>query len=213
MLPRGRKSCRDCYERWWLWGDGVCSGCAGVGKSLSLGSLERECRACHGTGICPTCNGDGGGRPPSLTLFLPQSLAGRILLGLALLVAICVAGFKYSQWRYASKAMTAAEAVHRVLSQGMVSQVYINADQRFRMSMTYESAVGQLEAIRKKLGDCQYSDRPAWSVAASTRGIYVVTIYSGYCANGYAIETLKWHIEDGVARLAGFRVSSQALLK
>jgi hypothetical protein len=132
---------------------------------------------------------------------------------LALIVAICVAGFKFSQWRYASKAMAAAEAVHRALAQDRVSQVYINADQRFRMSMTYESAVEQLESIRKKLGNCQYSDRPAWSVAASTRGVYVATIYSGYCANGYAIETLKWHIEDGVARLAGFRVSSQALLR
>jgi hypothetical protein len=148
-----------------------------------------------------------------LALFLPQSLTGRLLLGLALFVVICVAGFKFTEWRYASKAMAAAEVVHRELLQGRASQVYVNADQHFRMSMTYHSAVGQLEAMRKRLGDCHYSNRPAWGVSASARGIYVVTVYSGYCTNGYAIETLRWHIEDGVARLASFRVSSQALLR
>jgi hypothetical protein len=50
-------------------------------------------------------------------------------------------------------------------------------------------------------------------MSVTLAGVFVTTTYRGRCTNGEPTETLKWHIVDGTARLAAWRVASHALLK
>jgi hypothetical protein len=44
-------------------------------------------------------------------------------------------------------------------------------------------------------------------------GVFVTTTYRGSCTKGEPTETLRWHFVDGTAKLAAWRVDSQALLR
>jgi len=210
MQTSRAKRCPDCYGAHWIWGDGKCSRCAGSGKSLSLSYPELECGQCNGSGTCPTCGGTGKLKGVSFALIQPRSTVGKFVLPLAF-VGLCVFAVKHARSQYLVKAVAAADVVHREISQGRVSQIYVNADDSFRMNATFEAAVQEMENIRRRLGSCTYSGPAAWSVSVDTRGIYVVTKYRGVCANGQSTETLRWHIVEGIARLAGYRVTSKTL--
>lgn len=163
--------------------------------------------------MCSTCNGSGRLKGASLAILQPQSLSGRLVLLPLLFVLICIAGFMYVKTEYLKKAVAAAEVMHREISQGRISQIYIDADERFRMSISFDAAVEQITVIRTRLGKCQYSGPNSWGVSVNGDGVYVLTRYTGHCENGEYIETLRWHIVDSIARLASLRVSSRALLK
>ena len=208
MQTTRAKRCPDCYGSKFLWGDGRCSGCGASGYNLNLSRPEQVCARCSGTGICSSCNGSGRLKGQSLALYQPRSLQGRFVLFPLLFVGICTIGFRYAQSRYLSKAVAAAELTHRELFRGRVSQVYVNADERFRLGISFDSALKQMEALRKRLGDCTYSSPAAWSVSATTNGIFVVTKYHGFCTNAESRETMRWHIVNGVAKLSAFHVDS-----
>jgi len=140
-------------------------------------------------------------------------LVGRLVLLPVLFVVICVGAFRYVQSHYLSKAAAAARVFHRELSQGQASQLYFDADERFRLAVSLDSAVEQIERLRKRLGDCQYSGPTAWSVSTTRDGLYVVTKYRGHCTHGEVSETLNWHLINDIARLAAFHESSRALLR
>lgn len=130
--------------------------------------------------------------------------------GLALAFLICVAGFRYLQSRYLSKATTSADAFHRALSEGQIAQIYADADESFRRSLGSRAAVEQIIDLRQRLADCQHPRPSAWSVSGTSNGVFVVTSYRTRCANGELIETLRWHIVDGSARLASLRVTTRS---
>lgn len=207
MQTSRSKRCPDCYGRARLWGDGRCSSCAGSGNSLSLSHPEWECRECHGTGVCSRCNGDGRLKGPSFAFLQFRSTPGT-LLALPLLFVICVAGFRYHQSRYLSKATASADAFHRALSEDHIAQIYADADESFRRSLGSDAAVEQINDLRQRLVDCQYPRLSTWNVSGTSDGLFVVTRYRRRCADGEFIEALRWHIVDGSAKLASLCVTT-----
>jgi hypothetical protein len=208
------RRCPDCYGGGWPWGDGKCSGCAGEGKSLSLSAPERECRECHGTGVCPTCGGEGKLRtaaiyPPVEIDIRPRAWHAVV----ALLLLVVVFGPRYVRSHYLSRASVAAEAVHAELSRGQLSRVYADADEVFRASASLDSVVERFGRVRQRLGDCRFSGPTGWGMTVTLAGVFVTTTYRGSCTKGEPTETLRWHFVDGTAKLAAWRVDSQALLR
>ena len=57
------KMCPDCDDCNWAAtiGNGKCKVCHGTGKDSLFGidATTYICEACGGTGVCPTCNGEG----------------------------------------------------------------------------------------------------------------------------------------------------------
>jgi hypothetical protein len=203
------KRCPDCYGRQGLWGDGKCPGCAGTGKVLNLSGPDMECRECQGTGVCRTCAGSGTLKGPSFALIQGNHMPGRLVLFLMLFLIMCLGSARFVKSRYLSKAIAAAAVFHRELSRRQVLEVYANADEGFRRGVTFSSVTQQIDDAEKHLGDCSYAGPVAWSVSASTRGVYVVTKYRGHCALGTCEEILNWHVVDGTARLASLTINQR----
>lgn len=214
MVSPSVRKCEDCYGGGW-WGDGKCSGCAGGGRSLSLNAPERECRECHGTGVCSTCGGEGkirirrGMYAPVEIDIHPRAWH----LVVALLLLAVVLGHGYVRSHYLSKASAAAEVVHAELSRGRLSQVYSDADASFRANASLDSVAERFGRVRQRLGNCRFSGPTGWGMTVTLAGVFVTTTHRGLCTNGEPIERLRWHFVDGTARLAAWRIDSQALLR
>jgi hypothetical protein len=126
---------------------------------------------------------------------------------------VCLGSIHFVKSRYLSKAIAAAAAFHRELSRHQVSEIYANADERFRRGATFISLRERIDGVGKRLGDCNYAGPVAWSVSASPRGVYVVTKYRGHCVLGTCEEILHWHIVDGTARLASLTINQHLDVK
>jgi Protein of unknown function (DUF4019) len=101
---------------------------------------------------------------------------------------------------------------HRMLDAAQFDAIYNASAGDLKRVTTRSDFVDLLEAVHRRLGVAASSDQQTWTVNYNTSGTYVTLTYHTKYAEGDATEQFVYHLESGQALLAGYHISSNALI-
>jgi hypothetical protein len=101
---------------------------------------------------------------------------------------------------------------HSELDAGHFAAIYdASADDLKRLG-SEKDFVALLEAVHRKLGASKSSEKQSWNVNYHTSGTFVTLTYKTTYERGEAMEQFVFHIQGKSALLAGYHISSNALV-
>lgn len=109
-------------------------------------------------------------------------------------------------------AEAAIQTIRAQISAGAVADIYENASADWKNSMSRPDADAFLGAINRKLGAVKSATRTGWQNNYNTSGHWIVLSYHTQFERGTADETFTMRMADNKALLAGYRISSMAMM-
>ena len=92
------------------------------------------------------------------------------------------------------------------------SQIYSEASDDLKKTAAEQDMVGLLTAIDRKLGAVKGANKNGWNANYSTSGTSVTLKFNTQFERGTGEETFVYRIAGGKARLAGYNITSNALV-
>jgi hypothetical protein len=106
-----------------------------------------------------------------------------------------------------------AENLHASMAKQDWNGIYANADDDFKKAITAEKSAEMFAGIVRKLGVPVSCKQGGTSVTANTSGNTIESeCETIFALDATGTETLTWHKSGGVYRLAGYNLTSQALV-
>jgi len=132
----------------------------------------------------------------------------RVVMILALTVLTACASGKNVQ-----NAAKSVEQFHSQLNTEQYQVIYAAADDGLHKATNEADFVAFLQAVHKKLGNVQTSQRTNFQVGVSTgQGSTVNLVYDTTFEQGTGTEQFLWHIRDNQPVLLGYHINSNALV-
>ena len=104
------------------------------------------------------------------------------------------------------------EHFHRLLDGGRFQEFYAETGDEFKAASKQEEFVPILEAVHRKLGTVQKSEKTRTDTNVSNRGTSVGLTYTTTFSEGPATERFQFHIVEGKPVLVGYNVNSNLLI-
>ena len=105
------------------------------------------------------------------------------------------------------------EQFHSQLNSEQYEAIYAAADEGLHKAANEEEFVALLQAVHRKLGKVQTSQRNNFQVGVSTgQGTVVTLVYNTTFDQGSGTEQFLWHMRDNQPVLLGYHISSNALI-
>ena len=101
---------------------------------------------------------------------------------------------------------------HAQLDAGDFDGIYDASATDLKRATTHQDFVAFLEAVHRKLGKIQGSDRTGWNVNYQTSGSFVTLTYKTSFDGGAAEEQFVFRLQDKAALLVGYHINSTALI-
>jgi hypothetical protein len=101
---------------------------------------------------------------------------------------------------------------HEELDAGHFDAIYDASADELKSATTQQEFVALLEAVHRKLGNTKASDESGWNVNYQTSGSFVTLGYKTTFDGGSAEEQFVFRLHDKAASLAGYHISSNALI-
>lgn len=111
--------------------------------------------------------------------------------------------------RNADRAVT---EFHAQLNAGNFDQIYTQSDTAMKTASSQEKFVALLEAIHRKLGEVKSADRQSFFMNSGTSGKSLRLTYATHYDADNATEEFVFHVDGNDMRLAGYHISSEALI-
>ena len=129
---------------------------------------------------------------------------------LVILVACCVCSCSIS----ADTALAEKQVpqFHALLDEGRTAEIYTQASDDLKKATTEADFVALLDAVHRKLGAVQKTEKQTWNVNYHTSGTFATLVYKTQYAGGEATETFVYRITNESALLAGYHINSNALI-
>lgn len=129
----------------------------------------------------------------------------------ALLVAIGgLAGCSVGQDLPAANAEIGA--FHRQLNAQNLPAMYAAASPELRSAWKYDDFAQLLSAVHRKLGNFQSGSTRVWNDNVNTSGHFITLAYIAKFERGAADESFVYRIDGAKVALAGYHISSNALI-
>ncbi len=109
-------------------------------------------------------------------------------------------------------ANAAVGVFHQKLNAQDFAAMYAAASPDLRNSWNYSDFVQLLSAIHRKLGNFQSGGARTWNDNVNTSGHFVSIAFSAKYERGAADESFVYRIDGAKAALAGYHISSNALI-
>ncbi|MGH2492442.1 MAG: hypothetical protein ACRDF9_13145 [Candidatus Limnocylindria bacterium] len=107
----------------------------------------------------------------------------------------------------------AVQRFHELFNNGAYVVIYQEASPEFRASTPQARFVALLEAVRRKIGKVNGTERQSIHVFASTTANTAVTAsYLTRFETGQAAETFRWVLTERMARLINYDINSPDLI-
>jgi hypothetical protein len=105
------------------------------------------------------------------------------------------------------------ELFHSQLNSEQYQNIYAAADEGLQKTTTEGDFVAFLQAVHKKLGNVQTSQRSNFQVGVSTgQGTTVTLVYQTSFEQGSGTEQFLWHMRGNQPVLLGYHINSNALI-
>lgn len=101
---------------------------------------------------------------------------------------------------------------HKQLDGTQFEAIWQDSAQDLKNSGREASFMVFLDAVHRKLGAFRSGKQQGWNDQASTNGHFITLNYLSIFAKGTATENFVYRIQDGKALLAGYHLSSDALI-
>jgi len=101
---------------------------------------------------------------------------------------------------------------HQQLDRGEFKPIYDATHSDFKGATSEKDFIALLDAVHRKLGLVQSSERDGWTVNAANFKVNVSLRYKTKFAEGDAFETFTYRVEGEKALLLGYNINSQTLI-
>jgi hypothetical protein len=142
---------------------------------------------------------------------LPR-LSARIPCGVAILLVLSVLS-ACGSGKNMEIATKGVDEFHAQLNSEEYQSIYAVADENLQKTTTEGDFVALLQAVHKKLGNVQKSQRSNFQIGVSTgQGMVVTLVYQTTFDQGSGTEQFNWHMRDNQPMLLGYHINSNALI-
>lgn len=107
----------------------------------------------------------------------------------------------------------ALDTFHAQLNAGSFDAIYQGSSNDMKQASTENSIVKLLGAVHRKLGTFRSGKLQGWNENYNTSGHFVMVGYAATYDRGVASETFTYRIDKGAPVLAGFNITSNALIE
>lgn len=101
---------------------------------------------------------------------------------------------------------------HSELDAGSFHEIYATSATDLQKVASEEDFSKLLEAVHRKLGNVKTSAQETLNIATTTSGTFVTVVNKSKFEQGDGDEQFVYRIDQGVAKLAGYHISSMALV-
>jgi hypothetical protein len=129
-----------------------------------------------------------------------------LLIGLLVLISAC------SLTKGKATAEAAAVKFHNQFNAGKFQEIYAQADEGFKKSVSENDFIAMLEAVQRKLGMVREDHSTSWAVNTTTAGTMATLGYDVDFTAGKASEEFVFHISGDQALLYHYNVNSPLLI-
>jgi hypothetical protein len=133
----------------------------------------------------------------------------RLLLFVACVLALAGCGLSEG----IDTAEKAVVTFHEKFNAGQFGEIYDASSDDLRATAARSEFMTTMAAIRKKLGAIRATERTGFDARVDSQGTFVALEYETDFENGAGTEDFTWKIADGRAKLRGYNVTSNALLR
>jgi hypothetical protein len=141
-----------------------------------------------------------------------RPLSARVPLGISVLVILTVLS-SCGSGKNVGIATKGVEEFHTQLNSEEYQSIYAVADENLQKTTTEGDFVALLQAVHKKLGNVQKSQRSNYQIGISTgQGTVVTLVYQTNFEQGSGTERFLWHMRDNQPMLLGYQINSSALI-
>lgn len=109
-------------------------------------------------------------------------------------------------------AESAVENFHSQFNAGKYSEIYYQADDEFKKSVTEKEWIELLEAVRRKLGTVTNATSSGSNVKTTNAGTVATVTYNVEFSEGKGTEQFVFHVTDDKALLYNYNVNSPLLI-
>lgn len=106
----------------------------------------------------------------------------------------------------------AVEKFHAQFNEEKYSEIYNQADDEFKKSVTEQQLTELLMAVRRKLGTVKNASAAGWKVNTTTNGTFANVTYEVEFSEGKGTEQFVFRINDDKALLYNYNVNSPLLI-
>jgi hypothetical protein len=132
-----------------------------------------------------------------------------VFLVVALVAVLLIGCHPVKNTQAAEQAVT---AFHQQLDTGDFKGIYAATHADFKKAATEKEFVDILEAVHRKLGNIQSTQRATWNINSYNFQTNVSMTYDTTFEQGKAKESFNYRIEDGKAVLRGYNINSPTLI-
>jgi outer membrane murein-binding lipoprotein Lpp len=129
---------------------------------------------------------------------------------LALLSPLLLAGCSASANIDSAKA--GVQQFHSMMNASQFQAVYDQSDAAMKQATPADRMFKFLSAVHRKLGAAGPSSLQNWYVNYTTSGQFVTLNYKTTFASGFGDENFIYRVDNGVAKLVGYHINSDALI-
>lgn len=101
---------------------------------------------------------------------------------------------------------------HASLNDGGFDALYDAGANELKTAATKQDFVKLLEAVHRKLGNVEKTEKTGWNVNYDTRGTFVTLTYTTNFTRGSGSEQFVYRLEKNRALLVGYHINSNALI-
>lgn len=106
----------------------------------------------------------------------------------------------------------AVEKFHAQFNAGQYDEIYNEAGDEFKQSVSKDQLVKLLTVVRQKLGTVDKSDSTGWHVNTDTSGTIATVTYDVEFSEGKGTEEFMFKVTDDKALLYNYKINSPLLL-
>jgi hypothetical protein len=104
------------------------------------------------------------------------------------------------------------ERFRQLMAAQQFGQIYSEASDELRKTAKEQDMVSLLTAIDRKLGPVKNAEKNGWNVNYATSGTSATLKFNTQFERGTGAETFVYRITGGKAQLAGYNITSNALI-
>jgi hypothetical protein len=139
-------------------------------------------------------------------------LSARFLRKVSMILALTVLS-ACASGKNVQNAAQSVEQFHSQLNTEQYQAIYAAADDGLHKATNEADFVAFVQAVHKKLGNVQTSQRTNFQVGVSTgQGTVVTLVYNTTFEQGSGTEQFLWHMRDNQPVLLGYHINSNALV-
>ena len=109
-------------------------------------------------------------------------------------------------------AQSEIERFRQLMTAQQFSQIYSDASDELKKTTGEQDMARLLTAIDRKLGPVKNAEKNGWNVNYNTSGTSVTLKFNTQFERGTGAETFVYRIAGGKALLAGYNITSNALI-